>query len=474
MDETKEDEKTKSKIRDLNDLGYSELILSFADTDSGNVAFQYVRNSKSKEYEDGNIAVAWASLQKKYAPKTAPTEMGLYRKFYDSKLKKGMDPDVWISTMEDTRMRLSEMKSEMTDKHFLMHLINNLTSEYEHIITVLEKRLDDAKEPLTIEELRADLNLKYERLNLRKKEKDEDSEEKDNDIALAAYGKFKGKCRKCGKIGHKATDCRVKLGRANVGVNVPDHKRMNGHDPNKNKSSNNDGWIVVRGKGTSFDGTCNYCKKYGHRYADCSKRIYDEKSGVKTENAHLSSAWCEEVMLMATPVGKSNYYDSLSEDEEEEDELSTNESKNMEVEVEVSEKQIKKKKVSPNIPSIRGTDPEGYFEMMQIRSSPIETKRVSPRLHNIEQKKSVEKKPATIKVKKNDKNDKIKEQMLEIMTFRKTGAALKHLPGKSLKEIANTKQLRVNGTRKQRDVLELKDFRIFIEEFVCLTFKRNH
>ena len=32
----------------------------------------------------------------------------------------------------------------------------------------------------------------------------------------------------------------------------------------------------------------------------------------------------------------------------------------------------------------------------------------------------------------------------------------------------------MNGTRKQSDVLELKDFRIFIEEFVCLTFKRNH
>ena len=343
--------------------------------------------------------------------------MGLYRKFYDSKLKKGMDPDVWIFTMEDTRMRLSEIKSEMTDKHFLMHLINNLTSEYEHNITVLEKRLDDANEPLTIEELRADLNLKYERLNLRKKEKDDDNEEKENDIALAAYGKFKGKCRKCGKIGHKATDCRVKQERANVGVNVPDHKRMNGYDPNKNKSNTYDGWTVVCGKGTSFDGTCNYCKKYGYRYADCRQRIYDEKS-------HLSSAWCEEVMLMATPFGKLNYYDSLSEDEEEEDELSTNESKNMEVEVEVSKKQIKKKKVSPNIPSIRGTDPEGYFEMMQIRSSPIETKRVSPRLHNIEQKKCVEKKTATIKVKKNDKNDKNKEQMLETVTLRKTGAAL--------------------------------------------------
>ena len=99
-------DKDKIRTRDLNDLGYSELILSFADSDAGNVAFQYVRNSKSKEYEDGNVKVAWAALKMKFAPQTAPTEIGLYRKFYDSKLKKGMDPDVWISQMEDTRMRL--------------------------------------------------------------------------------------------------------------------------------------------------------------------------------------------------------------------------------------------------------------------------------------------------------------------------------------------------------------------------------
>ena len=100
LDEDKE--KDEIKVRDLNDLGYSELILSFADTDAGNVAFQYVRNSKSAKYEDGNIAVAWSALKAKFAPQTAPTEIALYRKFYDSKLKRGVDPDVWISQMEDT------------------------------------------------------------------------------------------------------------------------------------------------------------------------------------------------------------------------------------------------------------------------------------------------------------------------------------------------------------------------------------
>ena len=75
-----------------------------------------MRNSKLNEYEDGNIKVAWSSLQKKHAPKRAPTKMKLYRKFYDSKMKKGMDLDVQISTMKNARIRFSEIKSEMTDK----------------------------------------------------------------------------------------------------------------------------------------------------------------------------------------------------------------------------------------------------------------------------------------------------------------------------------------------------------------------
>ena len=141
------DDKARIKIRDLNDLGYSELILSFADTDAGNVAFQYVRNSKSKDYEDGHVGYAWAALRSKFSPQTAPTEIALYRKFYDSKLKKGMDPDVWISQMEDTRMRLEEMNSAMTEKHFLMHLINNLTSEYNYTVALVEKRLDSKSNP---------------------------------------------------------------------------------------------------------------------------------------------------------------------------------------------------------------------------------------------------------------------------------------------------------------------------------------
>jgi hypothetical protein len=94
--------KLKIKIRELNEQGYSDLILSM-DTkeNAGKIAFNLVRSSKNEDYEDGNIAVAFKSLKRKYSPKTAPTLAKYHKLFYSSKLKKKADPDVYITYLED-------------------------------------------------------------------------------------------------------------------------------------------------------------------------------------------------------------------------------------------------------------------------------------------------------------------------------------------------------------------------------------
>jgi hypothetical protein len=66
--------------------------------------------------------------------------------------------------------------------------------------------------------------------------------------------KFKGKCNKCGKMGHKSKDCRAQKKGSPVG---------NVQDKNKNQSDKTDcSW-------------CKYCMRGPHKEEDC----YSKKAG---------------------------------------------------------------------------------------------------------------------------------------------------------------------------------------------------
>ena len=51
------------------------------------VEFQIVKGFKTKEYEDGNAAMAWERLKKKYQPTSAPSLVKLVCAFKKSVLK---------------------------------------------------------------------------------------------------------------------------------------------------------------------------------------------------------------------------------------------------------------------------------------------------------------------------------------------------------------------------------------------------
>jgi hypothetical protein len=101
--------KAQKKMVELNDMAYSELTLSMDIKQAGGkVAFSIVKGSKSTDYEDSNSSVAWTRLSKnKYAFKTAPSMVKLEREFRASKLKKGTDPDVWTTNLEELPVRLT-------------------------------------------------------------------------------------------------------------------------------------------------------------------------------------------------------------------------------------------------------------------------------------------------------------------------------------------------------------------------------
>ena len=168
LDPAIDSEKDLIEIREKNESGYTDLILSMdTETSSGKVAFNTVRNSKSKDYEDGNIEVAFKNLRRKYSPKTAPSLAKLHKSFYGAKLKKNVDPDIFITNLEDLRSRMEDMRYDMIDNQFILHVVNNLTEDYMNQVESLERRIGSPTDPIDIEDVREELNLKFERLKTR-------------------------------------------------------------------------------------------------------------------------------------------------------------------------------------------------------------------------------------------------------------------------------------------------------------------
>ena len=60
-----------------------------------------------------------------------PLRVKTERLFRQSSLTRNEDPDAWITTLEELRMKLEDMGSIMTDDQFMIHVLNNLTTDYE-------------------------------------------------------------------------------------------------------------------------------------------------------------------------------------------------------------------------------------------------------------------------------------------------------------------------------------------------------
>jgi hypothetical protein len=59
--------KETSRIIKLNEIAYTELILSIdVKTSSGKTAFNIIKSCKVKDHPDGNAAAAWKKLKNKY------------------------------------------------------------------------------------------------------------------------------------------------------------------------------------------------------------------------------------------------------------------------------------------------------------------------------------------------------------------------------------------------------------------------
>jgi hypothetical protein len=138
-DEVSDIGKKMSRATELNEIAYTELNLSIdVKTSNGKIAFNIVKECKSKHYPDGNAAVAWEKLKNKYEPISDPSMVKLDKQFRElSLIKKSQDPEVWITELEDICVRLDDMGSSISENQFMIHVLNNLTSDYDLQFTPL-------------------------------------------------------------------------------------------------------------------------------------------------------------------------------------------------------------------------------------------------------------------------------------------------------------------------------------------------
>jgi gag-polypeptide of LTR copia-type len=256
------------EIVEANKRGYGDLILSIdCTTSAGKVAFAMIKGSKTTKNPGGLLRTAYLRLKQKYEPNTTPQLMQLTRDFHSKTMKPNQDPDVFITDLEALKVKMAELNHEVSDKALILHVLNNLSDHYEMEVKMLEHKMQLYKDQtpskeLSIEEVRTELNLRYERLKK--------AHGKHHVIEHALYmgGKFKGKCHWCGKIGHKASECRLKI--AGKPKLLQDNNK--GFSNVNNNSNNN-------GNNKRKDLFCSYCKKKGHEVNECRKKKRDEGAG---------------------------------------------------------------------------------------------------------------------------------------------------------------------------------------------------
>jgi hypothetical protein len=91
LDEKTDEGKRMLRIIDLNEMAFTELVLSIdVSSSSGKIAFGIVKSCKTKDYEDDDAGLAWEKLKNKYDP--APSLVETERLFRECQLGKDEDP----------------------------------------------------------------------------------------------------------------------------------------------------------------------------------------------------------------------------------------------------------------------------------------------------------------------------------------------------------------------------------------------
>ena len=256
---SQDDKDIQKKLFKANNEAWSHLVCSMK---VGTTAMSIL---KAYEVDDvGDAYNGFKALSEHYTIRSVATIQKLLGDFYDKKLAKGQNPSVFITEMENIRIKIAtvDKTQAITDKSFILRILNKLTPDYGTTVQILEMKLDQDPTKVTIASVRDSLMLDFQRQqNLSGRTSTSTTS---SDTVLYAGG-FKGKCSKCGKYGHRRSACRSTGG-------------SNGHSttPGSDRKPPPSG-------GSSI--VCGYCKKPGHTKEQCYK-LQNKRGG----NGHGNNA----------------------------------------------------------------------------------------------------------------------------------------------------------------------------------------
>ena len=185
-----------------NIQAYNDLMMSC----ENEVSFGVVDESISTQFPDGDARLAWKNLFKKYEPSTGAMKVELKLQFQQSTLSDvNEDPNEWITKLELIRRRFKTLGHEVSDEDIVLHVLNNLPTEYENLVEANEKLL--TKGNLKFEDLKDKISAKFRRLQKQGLATSGSGTSSEDAVALMVRTQFKGACTVCGRIGHRGSDC---------------------------------------------------------------------------------------------------------------------------------------------------------------------------------------------------------------------------------------------------------------------------
>ena len=286
-------------------------------------------------YAGGHFPKAWKAMVNRYEDQDTVDAADLKQAYYDEKMKTDERPSYFIDKMKKFRKRLAnEMRYTMTDNEFMKDMLaklprspgdNNL-GPYQVLKRFVIDKIENRLINFSIEDLVAELDRVYKDIHGDEDDADDEKSTKDDaddekstkeEAAYAAYSKqFKGMCRKCGKYGHMARECRDnRSGGRHFG-----RGRGRGYGRGFGRGSGRGNYRNNNNK--RIKGKCFHCGIIGHREEDCRKKTEEERANQAVEGEvalmaytpHTPMNWKEESRKMLD-------YDGWGDDDDSDESL---------------------------------------------------------------------------------------------------------------------------------------------------------